>query len=584
MRRLRAISVGVLVLTACTGEIQRNHDGIGSSAIDPATGKPIGANGDSESPGAGSSTDPAHSTQGGTDPNDPAAKTCDILDVGITPLRRLTRTEYNNTVGDLLGDTTKPADDFAPDEELLGFAAGLSVSPLLAEQYMNAAEALSVQATEDLPSLLGCDPASKGEDACANTFIDAFGKTAYRRPLATDERDGLRALYGDAKSKYDYRTGIELVVQAVLQSPDFLYRVELGKDTQTPLVVQLTGYEIASRLSYLLWNTTPTPELLSAAAAGELDTPAGVEKYAREMVADPRAHETVRSFHHQWLDLDVLDMKSKDPMVYPAYDDALKASMIEETERYVQDVVFEQDGTVETLLTSRATFVDAKLADLYGMPKPSGSGFGSAMLDGKQRAGLLTQASVLSVYAKSNQSSPVHRGKFVRERLLCQQLSPPPAGLIIVPPDPDPNASTRERFAEHSKNATCAGCHHLMDPIGFGFEHYDGIGRYRDMDGKFTVDSSGEIKDSRDADGKFDGVLELEDKLAQSQEVRECVASQWFVYAFGRSINNDLDTCSREKLFSTFAASGYKIQDLLVALATSDAFRYRRTAMDGAKP
>jgi hypothetical protein len=575
----------VLALAACTGSIERNDHGLGADAIDPATGKPIRGTGagNAESPG-----DPGTSgaMQSGDDPNDPAAsKTCDTLDVGMTPLRRLTRTEYNNTVSDLLGDTTKPADEFAPDEELLGFAAGLSVSPLLAEQYMNAAEALSVQATADLPALLGCDPAANGEDTCANAFIDAFGKSAYRRPLAGDERDGLRALYMDGKSKYDFRTGIELVVQAVLQSPDFLYRVELGKPTSTPQVVQLTGYEIASRLSYLLWNTSPTPELIAAAEAGELDTPAGIEKQARAMVADPRAHETVRSFHHQWLDLDQLDIKSKDPMVYPEYDDALKASMIEETERYVEDVVFEQDGTVETLLTSRATFVDDNLADLYGMPAPGTSGgFASAMLDGKQRAGLLTQASVLSVYAKSNQSSPVHRGKFVRERLLCEQLSPPPAGLIIVPPDPDPNASTRERFAEHSKNATCAGCHHLMDPIGFGFEHFDGIGAYRDMDGKFTVDASGEIKDSRDANGTFDGVIELEDKLAQSQEVRECVASQWFVYAFGRSINNDLDTCSREKLFSAFAASGYKIQDLLVALATSDAFRYRRTAMDGAKP
>lgn len=577
MTRWRAFRVCMLVLCACTGEIQHN-DGVTTGAIDPSTGQPIG-------PG---NLDPAHAgdpqaMNAGSDPNDPASKSCDTLDVGITPLRRLTRTEYNNTVADLLGDTTKPADDFAPDEELLGFAAGLSVSPLLAEQYMNAAEALSVQATADLPALLGCDPATKSEDTCANGFIDAFGKGAYRRPLATDERDALRALYMDGKSKYDYRTGIELVMQAVLQSPDFLYRVELGKQTSTPQVVQLTGYEIASRLSYLLWNTTPTPELLAAAAAGELDTPAGIEKHARAMVADPRAHETVRSFHHQWLDLDQLDIKGKDPMVYPEYDDALKASMIEETERYVQDVVFEQDGTVETLLTSRATFIDDKLADLYGMTKPAAA-WDSAALDGKQRAGLLTQASVLSVYAKSNQSSPVHRGKFVRERLLCQQLSPPPAGLIIVPPDPDPNASTRERFAEHSKNATCAGCHHLMDPIGFGFEHYDGIGRYRDMDGKFKVDSSGEIKDSRDADGTFDGVIELENKLAQSQEVRECMASEWFVYAFGRSINNDLDTCSREKLFSAFAASGYKIQDLLVALATSDAFRYRRTAMDGAKP
>jgi hypothetical protein len=168
--------------------------------------------------------------------------------------------------------------------------------------------------------------------------------------------------------------------------------------------------------------------------------------------------------------------------------------------------------------------------------------------------------------------------------MLCQQLSPPPAGLVIVPPDPDPDASTRERFAEHSENDSCSGCHALMDPLGFGFEHYDGIGRYREMDGTFVVDATGQVNSSRDADGPFDGALELAQRLAQSDEVRECVAGQWFVYAFGRSVNNELDRCSRERLFSAFAASGHRIPELLVALTGTNAFRYRRMAEDGGTP
>jgi hypothetical protein len=449
---------------------------------------------------------------------------------------------------------------------------------------MDAAEALSAQATTNLPKLMGCDPATSGEDTCAAQFIASFGQRAYRRPVDSEERSQLMALYTDSKSQYDFKSAVGLVLQAVLQSPEFLYRVELGKIAANPQLVQLTSNEIATRLSYFLWGTTPTPELLLLATAGEFDTAAGIERQARLMVADPRSHETVKSFHEQWLELDTLPMKSKDTSVYPLFDDAMRTSMREETLRFVEDVVFKQDGTVATLLTSSSSFIDAKLATLYGVKGFVAKDFQRTALDPTQRIGLLTQASTLAIHAKANQSSPVHRGKFVRERLLCEQLSPPPAGLIIVPPDPDPNASTRERFAEHSKNATCAGCHTLMDPIGFGFEHYDGIGAYRDMDGKFNVDATGQVNASRDADGPFDGVPELAQRLAKSQEVRDCVAGQWFVYTFGRSVNNELDKCSRESLYRAFEASGYKIPELLVALTTTDAFRYRRVSMDGGKP
>jgi hypothetical protein len=449
---------------------------------------------------------------------------------------------------------------------------------------MSASETLARAATADMPALLGCDPAQDGEDACVDQFIASFGLRAYRRALASDELTELRELYAAQKTAHGFPTAVQLVLQAMLQSPDFLYRVELGAPTATPAVVQLTGHEIATRLSYLLWGTTPTPELLAAASAGELDDAAGIEQHAREMLADARSHQTVNSFHEQWLDLELLETTGKDPEVYPEFDDTLRAAMREETLRFAEYVVFEDDGSVEALLTSPFSFVNAPLAAIYGESGSFGDELVRTDLDAGQRMGLLTQPSLLSVFAKSNQSSPVHRGKFVRERVLCQQLSPPPAGLVIVPPDPAPDASTRERFAEHSENAQCAGCHALMDPIGFGFEHYDGIGRYRDMDGTFQVDASGQVNSSRDADGAFDGAIELAQRLAQSDEVRECVAGQWFVYAFGRSVNNELDRCSRERLYAAFAASGHRVPELLVALTGTNAFRFRRMAEDGGTP
>jgi hypothetical protein len=490
-------------------------------------------------------------------------------------MRRLSRTEYNNTVRDLLSDTTRPADAFVPDEQLLGFAAGLSVSSVLVEQYRTAAEQLGANAAADVEGLLGCAPQAAENDPCAEGFIESFARRAYRRPLETEERDGLRLLYGTAAVSYGSQKAVELVIQAVLQSPQFLYRIETGIPSGVDGVVALTAHEMASRLSYFLWQTTPTDELLAAADAGELDTVEGIERLARTMVADDRARDTVKSFHEQWLELEELETTGKDEAIYPGFDDTMRAAMREETLKFVEYAMFEGGGSVETLLTSPVSFVNDTIAPLYGLSS-AGADFTRTDLDPTQRAGLLTQPSILSIFSKANQSSPVHRGKFVRERLLCHELQPPPPGLVIVPPDLDPTLPTRERFAQHSENEACAACHQLTDRIGFGFEHYDGIGRHREMDGDFEVDASGELIATRDADGPFYGVIELAERLAASSQVKDCIASNWFIYAFGRSITNTLDVCSRARLFEAFEASGYNVRELLVAMVGTDAFRYRR--------
>jgi hypothetical protein len=528
----------------------------------------------------------------GEAPNDepkPTTQTddaCTGIEPGDSPIRRMTRTEYDNTVRDLLGDTTEPARDFVPEEEALGFnnqASTLGVTQILAEEYMDASEKIAARAVSHLDTLVGCDPKAKGDDVCATAFIASFGKRAFRRPLAPDEITRLQGVFTWGREQSGFATGIRLVIEAMLQSPHFLYRVELGMpEPVAPGVVKLGPWETASRLSYLLWNSMPDDELFAAAEGGRLATPKDIEAQARRMLDDPRARRAVENFHFQWLGLRNIETLNKDPATYPKYDPKLRPLWKDETLAFLDYVVFDGEGDLTTMLTAPYSMMNEELATFYGVSGPKGEGFERVSLDPDEHAGFLTQASVLAVNAKPNQSSPVHRGKFVREQLLCQLLPPPPNNIEIKAPDPALNATTRERFAEHSKNPACAGCHRLMDPVGFGFEHYDGIGLYRDLDEGLPIDASGRINGSEDVDGPFDGPVELAHELARSEQVRSCVTKQWFRFGYGRP-EQEADTCSLRKVQDAFRASGYNIKELLVALTQTDAFLYRKATTGGTK-
>jgi hypothetical protein len=515
------------------------------------------------------------------DPNathDPTgAAACATPSPGAAPLRRLTQSQYDNTVRDLLGDTTHPASGFPPDPTNGEFsnATSLTVSPLLAQGYQTAAEALAATAIANKASLLPCDPkAAAGEDACAKQFVEKLGRRAYRRPLTPDEVTALVALYAANKQGGTFDEGIQAVVEAMLQSAPFIYRVEFGAiDKAQGNVVPLTAYEMASRLSYFLWNSMPDDALFTAADQNALATPEQITAQARRMIADPKAHDTTKDFFDQWLKLKSLANVSKDAATYADWNDGLRSSMLAETRAFLDWVMWGSDGKVDTLLTSSVSFVDANTAKLYGVPAPQGSGLAKVTLDPSQRAGILTQPSILTIIAKPNQSSPVLRGKFVRERFLCQPLPPPPPDLVIVPPEVKPGATTRQRFAEHDKNPMCAGCHKMMDPIGFGFEHYDGVGKWRTVDQNLPVDATGALSDS-DVDGAFDGAPALAAKLAQSKWVKDCIATEWFRYAFGRGETAD-DKCSLTAAKGSFSGAQYDMRELLVALTVTDAFRYR---------
>jgi len=501
--------------------------------------------------------------------------TCAKVSPGPAPLRRLTQTQYNNTIRDLLGDASKPADSFPPDQKLGDFtntAVALTVPPLLASGYEQAAETLAAAALKN-KSFLPCDPVKAGEDACAKQLIATFGKRAFRRPVAQDEADALFALYTTNRAGADFTNGATAVVEAILQSALFLYLPEFGQAASAQDgAVPLTSYEMASRLSYLFWQSMPDDALFAAADSDALKTPEQVAAQARRMLADPKAKTALHDFFAQWLRVRDLEGSTKDPMTYPDFTPQMRASMEAETLAFVDWVLWEGGGKVETLLTAPLSFVDANTAKLYGLTSTSNVPV-KTQLDPTQRAGILTQPSIMAALGKPDRSSPVVRGKFVRERFLCQPVSPPPQNIVITPPKITPGVSTREMFSEHSKVEPCKSCHVLMDPIGFGFEEFDGIGRFRTVDQGQKVDATGTLAYS-DVDGDFNGAVELAKKLAQSQEVRDCVALEWFRYASGRG-DTDQDACSLSTMKSAFKDAQFDIRELLVAITQTYAFRYR---------
>jgi hypothetical protein len=495
-----------------------------------------------------------------------------------SPLRRLTRFEYNNTARELLSVDLAPADRFPPDEIAGGFsnnASVLTVSPLLAEKYMEAAETLASEAVKKLPQLLSCDPVQLGEEPCARQFVERFGRRAYRRPLASTEVDRLMKAYAIGRADGTFATGIELTMRTMLQSPHFIYRFEVGA-ARGPgdKLARLTPHELAARLSYLLWSSMPDASLAQAADDGQLSTKEQIAARARAMLNDNRARHAVPEFYRQWLGIGALDSVLKDKQAHPDFTDDLRAAMRAETPAFIEHVLWSGDRRLATLLTAPIGFVTPPLAALYGVQVAAGSTPQMVMFAAAERAGLLTQAGFLAVHALPNQSSPVTRGKFIRELLMCQPPSPPPPDLNVTPPEVDAMRTTRERFAQHTANPACSSCHALMDPIGFAFESYDAIGRFRTHDGSKPVDVSGEIVRSMDLDGSFVGARALVEKLAKSRQVHDCVAAQWYRYAFGR-FDGPGDTCSLAALRQSFTASGGDLRELLVALTQTESFLHR---------
>jgi hypothetical protein len=568
------LGLGLLAALAagCTGSIvSPAGDNAPPDPTLPPTGTPTPTPTSTPNGGAGNATLPP--LPAGV-PADPAA-------AGPLPLRRLTVREYNNTVRDLLGDTTGPASQFPSDrDEAFPFHRAGGVAVQDAKLLRTAAETLSAAAVRNLAALLPCDPGpanGAGEQACARQFVTAFGLRAFRRPPSTVETERLMTLYGNGRTalQLGFPETVGLMVEAILQSPAFLYHREgAGAPAiHEGKVLRLPSYEVASRLSYFLWGSMPDKDLFAAAAAGQLGTAAEIEAQTRRMLTDARARETVASFFADWLDLGALADTAKDPQAYPEFNDALKAAMQGETRAFVGSVVFDGDGRWGTLLGAPYSFVNQALAGVYGMPGAvTGNNLQRANLPPAQRAGLLTQAGFLAITGAADGSHPVRRGKAIYEKLFCRELPPPPADVKPARPA-STGGTTRERFAEHDTNDCARTCHGLIDPMGFAFENYDGIGKYRTMDNGKPVDAratmplDGAIK-------SFDGAVELSQVLAGSDEVRRCFATEWVRFALLRS-EIEADRASIDAATMSFGRAESSVRDLMVAVTTTRSFRYR---------
>jgi hypothetical protein len=509
---------------------------------------------------------------------------------GRPTIRRLTHSQYNNTVRDLLGDQTTPADRFPGEDYVNGFrnqALAQSISPVLAEAYSKAAEKLARSAFRngDAQGLVPCKPAAAVDKLCAAKFVRAFGKKAFRRPLGDDEAESFaRLLLAEAEDAGEFVAGVRIVVEAMLQSPDFLFVVEQGGEN--------TGYELAARLSYFLWDTMPDAELFRAASTGEILGEEGIDQQARRMLGDPRARQALDQFIAQWLRFDRVLGAIKDAVLYKEFTPQVSEALTEETRRFVHHLIWNDRDFME-FFTADYTFVNSFVAELYEIPQPQANFAMVSLPVESGRAGILGQGSFLTQTGKPDETSPTERGLFVREHFLCQHVPPPPPNAAAsLPPltmDSRP-LTTRERLVEmHLKEESCQSCHRLVDPIGFGLEKYDTTGRKRDKqhitvepnryeskkgikpkEYDLDIDTSASVAGI--AGSEFSTPGELGKILADQPACQKCIVKQLFRYAFGR-LETGADDASIDEMYQAFRGSRFRFQQLIISLVKSDAFR-----------
>ncbi len=505
----------------------------------------------------------------------------------VTPptphLRRLTAPQYRNSLADLFGADLVLPSALEPDLRDAGLqsvgAGSVSLSPRGVEQYEDAAFLVAEQVVGDEDARarwVSCTPTAADDADCAGEIVTRLGRSAWRRPLSADEIERLTGIItAIGADSGDFDTGLTYAVAALLQSPNFLYRAELGVDGADGARV-LDDFELATRLSYLLWNTTPDEALLVAAEAGELSTPEGLRAQADRLLADERAREGLRTFFTELLQLDLLEEAGKDPTLFVQASPEVAPAARAETLAVLDRIIFDDDSDYRDFLTTRETWLDPRLAAIYGVPAPSLDGFGATTLpDDGRRRGFLGQASFLVLNAHTSSTSATLRGKFVRERLLCQTMPAPPAGVDTSIPEADVSSPTlKERIATHLEVDECAGCHRLMDPIGLGFENFDAIGRWRDSENGARIDPSGDLDGA-----SFATAWGLGDAVSNHPALGPCLSRYLYKYAVGHDVS-DGEEAWVDWLGDAFAADDHRVRALVLRVIESPAFR-RVGELDG---
>ena len=507
------------------------------------------------------------------------------------PIRRLTHLQYDNTVQNLLGDTTRPARTFPSEDYVNGYtnqASAQVITPALAELYGQVAERLGRNAFRygDEGGLLPCEPSGPGDRDCARDFVRDFGFKAFRRPLAQSEREAhVTLLLQWARSDKSFHSGAAAVIEAMLQSPHFLFLVPHESDSPAK------PYETASRLAYALWNAPADKQLLAAAATGGLDTRSAVEAHARRMLLNQRASETFDDFLSQWMRFDRLRNSVKDRNRFRDFGPQVAESMTEETRRLFRHLAW-SDLDFREFFTTDYTFVDDFLTQVYGMPDPAVPFGRTEYPADSSRRGILGHGTFLAQTGKPIHTSPTERGLFVREHFLCQAIPPPPPGVdtslpaLMLGGRPMTIRETMEEL--HASQPVCASCHKLVDPIGYGFEHFDTIGAYRETEpvrveptpqqkregAKATehslpIDSSGFVAGI--ADSAFESPQDIGRILAQSSICQKCIVRQLFRYLFGRS-ETSRDAHVIDRAYNRFERSGFVFRELVLGLVVTEEF------------
>ena len=490
---------------------------------------------------------------------------------------RLSHLQWENTVRDALGLPAAPglASGFSKDaiDAFSNDGEALSVSDQLRLDYAQAAQTLAERVTHDPAAFARLVPSNAPSDFAgrARAFIGELGRRAHRRPLDDAELEEYFALFRQTATidaaPDPFMAGAEIVVEAMLQSPYFLYRLELTAGSGR---VRLDGYEMAAKLSYALANTMPDEALFSAAASGRLATAAGVSAEANRLLTSLGVGPA-RRFHAELFALDDYAQIQKDVQVLPQWVPALASSMRQEADLFLGEV-FQTGHDLTDLLTAPFTFVDANLAPLYDVAAPSGRGFARVELDPAKRAGFLTRLGFLAEFAGSVDPDIIHRGVFINERLLCVQLPPPATN--VFPPLPTGLATNRERIEAITGQGTCGeSCHgRWMNPAGIAFEHYDALGRYRDTDNGQPVDSA-DTYPFADGARSYDDAIGFSRALAESVDTHRCYAQNWLRYLQARSLREG-DTPLVEWLADA-SQRGLSVKDLVLAVVTNDSFLAR---------
>jgi hypothetical protein len=541
------IGIGMLaaaiVAAACTGSI-----------IDP-TGNESGSGAGSSPPGSAA----------------PPSAQAEAL-IAKSGLRRLTAAEYDATLADLLGDTSVGSALILPEDLRTPFDNDVT-DQVASQALIEGAEMLAVEAAARLvanaarrAALVGCTPTGPGDTVCFRSFLASFGRRALRRPLSELELDGYAKLQEFAVETGDFWVGVETALRAFLQDPELLYRVEVGTPVAgKPGMFRLTPFETATRLSYFLWGTTPGDALLDLAQTGKLDGPADVRAAAASLLADARARQRIARFHAMWLGYETLPHSAQ-----------LSLAMKLESDALIERVIFDDQAPWQEILRSQESYIDDNLAVHYGLSATGSSSPKWVSYGASGRRGILSHGSFLSNGAKFDDTSPTLRGLAVRTRLFCQNIPDPPPSVATDDPIPKTADAVckKERYEIHAAGG-CADCHQHMDPVGFGLENYDHLGRFRAVEPdepSCAIDGVGELVGI----GSFKGPAELADLMIASGQLNQCVVTQLYRFAMGRFRLDETDEKFIAAVADKIGNGDFRFDQLVLDFVSSESFSYRR--------